>query len=322
MTPSSGTSSATRDKYSSILRLLFVGFKNLYRMLAATPLRRVPGMLNISNAILGLIWRSPQIELQGVKMYINMSDPNPAIRKAFQAYILNRIHEPATTELFKKYVKPGSVVVDAGANLGYFSLLAASLAGPNGRVISFEPEPRNFWYLSKNVEINNFAKITPIKKALSDKNGKTELFICGYDCGHHTINQIGGIEAIAHGRAVKEQTVEIETVRLDDALRDLGVSNVDVVKVDVEGAEALALDGMRGVLSQDKLTVFMEYFPLLIEKMGNDPKKFIESLLSDFSFSMYIIGEDYDAGRSESGLTQIKSYGDLAKLVRVRMKAT
>ena len=287
-------------------RMLFGIFKTLYQVLGQTPLRRLPGMLSLSNLILSTIWRSHEIELQGFKMYIDMDEPRPAIRRAFQAYILNRVHEPITTVLFKRVVKRGAVVVDAGANVGYFSLLAATLVGPTGKVISFEPEPSNFAYLKKNIELNKFDNVVPVQKAVSDTSGTTNLFICSYDSGHHTINRADGIAAIAYGRSFEERSVSIETTRLDDALRSLGVTKVDVIKVDIEGAEALAIKGMQSLFAQPDLTVFIEYFPLLIEKMGTNPDSFVDSLLNDYGFIAYVICSDYDASPGSENLIEVK----------------
>lgn len=82
-------------------------------------------------------------------MYVNVWEKDPSMRRTFRAYAANLVHEESTTELFKKIVRPGSIVADLGANIGYFTLLAARLAGKDGHVYAFEPEPRNYSYLVK-----------------------------------------------------------------------------------------------------------------------------------------------------------------------------
>lgn len=250
------------------------------------------------------------IEIQGSKMYINVHEESADIRKTFQTYALNRIHEEATTELFKKIVKKGDVVVDLGANIGYFTLLAAKIVGEEGRVYAFEPEPRNFKYLGKNIELNGYNNIVPVHKAVSDRSGKTKLFICSYDTGHHTINQYEGIRVQKPNLIEeKEVYVEIETTTLDEFFEKREQS-ISVIKMDVEGAEMLALSGMNKMISQSEdLKMFIEFFPLFIEKMGSSPREFVRKLIEDYKFSVFIIGQDYDARNRE--LLRVKSVDHL-----------
>lgn len=250
------------------------------------------------------------IEIQGSKMYINVHEESADIRKTFQTYALNRIHEEATTELFKKIVKRGDVVVDLGANIGYFTLLAARLVGEQGRVYAFEPEPRNHKYLLKNIELNGYNNILPMQKAVSDRQGRTKLYICSYDTGHHTINQYEGIRVQKPDlNDDKEVFIEVETTTIDGFFEDKEQS-IDVMKIDVEGAEMLVLSGMDKVIKQSKgLKMFVEFFPLFIQKMGGSPREFIRKLLEDYGFSIFIIGQDYDARNRE--LLRVKSVDHL-----------
>lgn len=237
------------------------------------------------------------IEIQGSKMYLNVWDKDLVMRKTFRAYAFNRIHEENTTNLFKKSCKKGDVIVDLGANIGYFTLLAARLVGEKGRVYAFEPEPKNFNYLLKNVKLNSYHNVTCIQKAVSNFTGKTKLFICPYDSGHHTINQYEGIrnykpELLSKNN--REEFIEVETTTLDDFFRGKEQS-IDLIKMDVEGAEMLILLGMEEVIQKSKnLKMFIEFFPLLIKKMGNSPEEFIRKLLRYYRFSVFIIPGDYN----------------------------
>jgi FkbM family methyltransferase len=249
-------------------------------------------------------------------MFINIDDPDLRMRKTFQAYGMNLVHEEGTTALFKKVVKQGNVVVDLGANIGYFTLLAAKLVGENGKVFSFEPEPQNFNYLIRNIELNNYQNVFAYQKAIADKVGKTKLYICTYDSGHHTINQSEGIEAYRLGRAGETKEIEIDLVTLDSFLADK-TDKVDIVKIDVEGAEALAIDGMREILKKNRdIKIFLEYFPLLINKMGSSPQQLIELLMIEFKFQLFTIGHDYSASHSHTDLIKIQTYGQLQGYIK------
>lgn len=262
--------------------------------------RKTPGIFAVFNFFHRAFWPYQKIiEVQGSKMFMNPNENSYNMRRTLEDYASNLVHEKATTDLFKKTVKNGDVVVDLGANIGYFSLLASRLTGSQGKVFSFEPEPKNYNYLKKNIELNNYNHAQPFQKAVSDKNGTTKLFICDYDTGHHTINKQDGIQAYSRGRIVKERSIDIETVALDNFLKER-TNRVDVIKMDVEGAEMLALSGMDRVLKDNKdIKMIAEFFPLLIEKMGSDPKEFIRRLIQDYGFSIYIIPEDYAALTSD-----------------------
>jgi FkbM family methyltransferase len=289
-------------------------FKFLNRVrgcLSGTGISKIPGVSKAYDFLFQHLWpHQDVVEVQGSKMYLNVRDKNPEIRKTFQAYALNRIHEKATTNLFKKVIKEGDIVVDLGANIGYFTLLAAKLVGKKGKVYAFEPEPRNYNYLIKNAELNSYNNVFTIQKAVSDKNARTKLFLCPYDTGHHTINQYEGIRDYKPEFLTKEEKfIEIETITLDDFLKDKEQS-IDVIKIDVEGAEMLALSGMEETIKQSKnLKMFVEFFPLLIRKMGHSPEEFVSRLLENYGFSIFIIGQDYNASNKE--LLRINSADEL-----------
>lgn len=289
--------------------------------------KNTPGAFKIYNFLFKKSWPYGEtIEISGSKMYVDVTkEPSISLRKTFESYAINQIHEKTTTELFKKYVKEGNTVVDLGANIGYFSLLSSKLVGKSGRVFSFEPEPKNFKYLSKNIEINGYSQDSAFQKAVSDKNGKTKLYICSYDTGHHTINQHEGIESYSHGRKLEENFIEIDTITLDSFME--GKGEVNFIKIDVEGAEMLALMGMDRVLRENKdIKLVIEFFPLLIEKMGNSPREFIDRLIKSYGFSMYVIPGDYNAtsdkmekiNNADDAMTFIKDKEDHINLFLIR----
>lgn len=299
-----------------IKKLFFAVFKSISNFLRNTKLHRIiPFRGEIYDFLFQKFWSGGEIlEIQGSKMYINVKEKDPNMRKTFQAYASGLIHEESTTKLFKKVVKEGDTVVDLGANIGYFTILAAKLVGRNGKVFAFEPGPKNFEYLSKNIELNNYQNVKVEQKAVSDRNGKTKLFLCPYDSGHHTINQSNGIEAYRLGRPGKVSSIDIETVALDNYLKEK-TEKVNVMKIDIEGAEALAFSGMKEILARNKdIRIFLEFFPLLIEKMGNSPQEFIESLLKDFN--IFVIGHDYSMRKFNKEIMKVENYEEIRQLLK------
>jgi len=297
-----------------IKRIALSFIKGVSSFLTSLRLHRlIPFRRKIYDFIFASLWTGGDvIEIQGSKMYVNTKEPDPMMRQTLQTYALSISWEEDTTKLFEKLVKKGDIVVDLGANVGYFTLLAAKLVGEHGKVFAFEPNPKNFEYLTKNVKLNNYNNVTAEQKAVSNVAGKIKLFICPYDTGHHTINQQEGIESYRMGRTGKSTSIDIDSVKLDEYMSGKS-DRVDAMKIDVEGAEALAIEGMKEILAKNKdIKIFIEFFPLLIEKMGNSPKEFIESLLRDFN--MFVIGHDYSMKKFNRNYLKIERYEELANI--------
>jgi FkbM family methyltransferase len=143
-------------------------------------------------------------------------------------------------------VRPGQVVYDVGANIGFFTILCARLVGPEGRVFAFEPMPANVATLRHNIAMNGLENVTVVEKALSFSSGTAELFISPWPA-FHSLNVEGAVKRDNRGRDAGAPIV-VETVTLDGFLRGHGGPVPDLVKLDVEGAELLALEGMRETL--------------------------------------------------------------------------
>ncbi len=191
--------------------------------------------------------------------------------------------EKYETKLFEKLLTRGMTVVDVGANIGYYTLLAARLVGVKGRVFAFEPEPENYALLIRNIKLNDYKNIVPEKKAVSSRTGKAELFI--------------NKETGAHGFLPERENIKgvttVETVSLDEYFKGRE-SPIDVIKIDVEGAELEVLNGMRNVVGKnDSLKIFTEVFwPAGTQKTRPPAQKYLDSLVKlGFKF-IYIINDE------------------------------
>ncbi|MBN1421928.1 MAG: FkbM family methyltransferase [Planctomycetes bacterium] len=172
------------------------------------------------------------------------------------------------TELFEQEVRPGDVVIDIGANIGYYTLLAAGRAGESGEVIAFEPDPRNFAHLKRNVRLNGYRNVTLHKKAVSDRTGAGKLHLSETNWGDHRIFAAGP----------ERPSIGIEIVRLDDLLPAYR-GRIRVVKMDIQGGEGLALRGMRELLDgEDRLALMVEFSPEGLRETGVDPTEVLDSL--------------------------------------------
>lgn len=192
--------------------------------------------------------------------------------------LLNGYWELWVTEAMVKRLRAGMHAVDCGANLGYFTLIMADLVGPSGRVDAFEPNPAIAEKLLKSVDVNGFLDRTTVhRQALSDTAGEAVLHIPPADPKNAYLG--------SHKVRPDDVSVTIPTMRLDDLPN---AATVDLIKIDVEGAEESLWAGMQGILSSGRpLTVILEF----AAARYSDPAAFLERILSQ-GFTCELIDED------------------------------
>jgi len=183
------------------------------------------------------------------------------------AYLI-RPFEPYTTELFERAIKSGSKVLDIGAQFGYFSLIAAKQAGQKGRVYAFEPAPANFRLLDRNIQMNGYGDVIyAFQKGVGNKHTTETLFLYENSDSHGMFPQTSS--------SIKE-TIPIECVTIDEFLGD---ADVDVIKMDIEGNEPYALEGMeKTILKNKSIILFVEFAPTLLRRAGVNPEDYLTQL--------------------------------------------
>lgn len=191
--------------------------------------------------------------------------------------------EPGVTKFFSRVVKPGAVIVDIGANVGVYTLLAARLLGGRGKIHSFEPAPRTYRILKNNVQVNGFLEWGMVRLhqlAVTDRTGTARLSIFEGDCGHNTLFRD------EHASA----EIEVRTTSLDEALA--AEERVDLIKMDAEGAEPLILRGMGMILQRNpSIRIILEFAPVHLRRAGIHPMTFLDDIAS-LGFSVRRIHEE------------------------------
>ena len=213
------------------------------------------------------------VDVQGQKMYVNATFG--LTLQSAGTYL----SEKSMVNLFTGSVTEGMTVVDIGAHFGYYTLLAARAVGIKGKVFCFEPEPSNYALLLKNIEENNYNNVVPIQKAVTNTTGSIKLFIAKDPSGH----------SIACDNPL-QKAIDIDSITLDDFFRGREYP-IDVIKVDVEGAEMTILQGMRNIIAKNRqLNIFTEFNPGALTRTGYSPKEYFR-LLTDYGFQIYMINE-------------------------------
>lgn len=177
------------------------------------------------------------------------------------------VFEPYSVSWVKQILKPEMVVVDVGANFGYYSLLCSSLVGERGHVLAFEPSARFRNRLDEHIKMNNLHNITVVDRGLSDKEEELSLFLGGDSASFHWV---GNSEPLGAER--------VTLTTLDKFVRMHGLTRLDFVKVDIDGHEPRFLDGARETLMTYRPIILIEFMQLALMKAGSSVEDLAERL--------------------------------------------
>jgi FkbM family methyltransferase len=170
-------------------------------------------------------------------------------------------------EVAGKAIRPGDIVIDGGSNVGFFALLAATRLQGKGCVFAFEPDPESFSLVQQNILRNGFGDvIRPERLALTDKAGTFDFAINSEE---------PMLSSLISGKTNSVSSVRVEGVCLDGFLASSGLDRADIIKLDLEGAEPLALEGARGVLPTTRMLIFEANEPQL-QQLGVAPVELVE----------------------------------------------
>ena len=217
--------------------------------------------------------------LDGMMMFVDTrgNDVAPSL-------LMRGVWEPEATSLFQRLIRPGDTVLDLGANLGVYTLLAARGVGPGGQVHAFEPNARYADLIGRSLAVNGYMKQVRVHQlALGEVEGKAELvFSWAWGGGGHLA--VDGTELLPTQERQPCRVVALDAMFSDPEFR------VDVVKMDIEGAEGRTLRGMWRLLERSpNARVMFEFAPGLLARHGVGAAEMIH-LLSELGFRFWEIG--------------------------------
>ncbi|HEY1207223.1 MAG: FkbM family methyltransferase [Bryobacteraceae bacterium] len=195
--------------------------------------------------------------------------------------------EPDTWNGLSQSIPKGGVFVDLGAHVGYYSLKAAAMVGPSGRVLAVEPNPETLRKLRANIRESGAAQVVVEPVACSDSEGVVDFFASPRE--NTSASSMSKVNA-AQGNSVSA-TYRVRTRRLDDIVRESGVTRVDVIKIDVEGAELLVLKGAGETLDRYHPVVEVELIDEQLASMGASSAQVIAFLRSHGYAVRHVYGE-------------------------------
>lgn len=181
-------------------------------------------------------------------------------------YAVVPINTMGITRIVKKeYLQPskGDVVVDAGAHYGFYTLHASRLVGADGMILSFEPHPKNYERFLTNLSSNGIRNVIPLNKALGECDKPIRLYVSSHSERHSTSFMLNP------STHYSGSYVYVESARLDTVVGELGIKRVDLIKIDVEGAELSILKGAEKTIGQFRpsLTIAAYHYPEEVDEI-------------------------------------------------------
>ena len=211
--------------------------------------------------------------------------------------------EPGTRRVLSALIQPGMTVADVGANIGLLTMVCAHATGPAGRVLAFEPEPAMQVALAETLRLNGLSWVSLRAEAAGRTTG-TAAFHVSPVPGHSSLYPLPA-EEVAHS-----QSIEVTTVRLDDVLApDV---QLDVIKIDVEGAELDVVEGARRLIEANRdIAIVAEFGPSHLARLGIDPEAWFAAF-DALGFRPHAIAEP-------SGLTRPIGLDDVRAMASVNI---
>jgi FkbM family methyltransferase len=183
-------------------------------------------------------------------MWIDLSD------RFVSLACLNDLYEPTETRFIREVLRPDDVFVDAGANVGWYTMLASTIIGEGGHIHAFEPRHPVVDYLQRTVALNSLENLITVHSIGLSNEKKSEILMWDPISGN------GGNAWLARdGVAPDRESQKIEVQPFDS----LNLGRIDIIKMDVEGAEPFLLEGAKGTIDRDRPIIVTEIFPFQLE---------------------------------------------------------
>lgn len=246
-----------------IRQLGLSSLRSLSRLLRRTPFGRLDAAATVQERLAR--WLIPPGPFRVGPFLVHVDPRDHLMRKELGLY---GAYEPFQVDVFRSVVAPGDVVIDAGAHVGLYTLWASRAVGRSGRIVAFEPDPDNRRLLERNLAVNRVENVDVVPRALTDRRGEAELYQNPTNRANLSLRNPWGFE----------ESVPVETTTLADHFASRQRSPA-VVKLDVEGAELLVLEGAGPMFERDPpRAVLTEVAAELLDAFGFEPDDLVREL--------------------------------------------
>jgi len=218
------------------------------------------------------------VEINGYKLILIPNDKGISLE-----LMKFSTHEPLSTQLISRELKPGMVCLEMGANIGYYALLESKIIGENGKVICIEPSPQNFEYLKRNIEMEKATNVELHNFACGDNDGEIRFLISKNSNTCRTIPE-------EEPTPSNEKIITVPLTKVDTFFSKNPLKRLDFLRTDVEGYELRAFEGAKQTIKKFKPMIQIEVHPDYLGK--NNTRKFLEFLRDEgYDIKYYIRGE-------------------------------
>ena len=307
------THDAPEDPWADILALLFPdGLDDVQHHLVRHAIGDSPPTFAAARHLLGSLDRqtvaSPVsirwglgdldlVDVAGVRMALDRADASVSVQ------IIEGAYEPHVAATLDRLLGPGDVFVDVGANVGYHAFRASSRVGVDGRVIAVEANPENARLIAHTIAINSLTNVELVLLALAARRGYVNF-------GTH-VGSNGGFLPDDEQTTDSGRGTIVPTIALDD----LDLDRVSVVKIDVEGAEGIVIDGARATIERLRPSFVMEFSQEMTTRVsGRSPKEHLERFV-DWGYTIAIIDRSSHEPQSVGSVDQLlDEWGDFLRI--------
>ena len=235
-----------------------------------------------------------------------------------------RVYEHSEQALFAKYLHGDMTLVDIGANLGLYTVASMHHLDADGRIVAFEPHPTTYEFLKKSVAANQTngracPRVDTFNLAATPESCTQELRLNPENRGDNRT-----YHGTYQGKMEEWDTMPVEGRPVDDVLADLGIDEVNFVKIDIQGYEQKAISGFQKTLARSQNVILLsEFWPKGLEESGGGPIEYLQ-MLTNLGFTLYVLNqkphgsitplEDWDAliarlpGRKYKDIVGVKGY--------------
>jgi len=257
--------------------------KPLKALANAVLLRIIPESLKIGPAIL----------------HLDPSDP------VISGALTLRVYEPSEQALLAKYLHGDMIMVDIGANMGLYTAVSMHHLDAGGRIVAFEPHPRAYEFLQKNVAANQTngqacPRVDIFNLAATPEPSQQDLRLNPENYGDNRLYQ-----GTYQGEVVEWDTLPVDGRPVDDVLEELGIQEVNFVKIDIQGYELNAITGFQKILARSQnVIIISEFWPKGLQEAGGSALEYLQ-MLANLGFKLYTLNkkshgsvtplEDWDA---------------------------